>query len=216
MEQAPTAVSASVGFVTCEHALRPEGCLVRAVKLGFRQTKMILVVAGQPHCDCKEHSPGDELHPAAGCQPACMCDSPYWLRVGFCHLQMCLLGKTHLLGAKASVIKLENKPHVVEWLSGICELKELADTKTSTSLTQASVSLLRADLYLHPARPRRDLPALEQLEIMVGQPTCTISFRFMSNVSPPSQDPTSVIRSQWAGVTLVEVFLPTGTKEGVV
>lgn len=35
MEQASAAMSASVGFVTCEHALRAEGCLRRAVKLAF-------------------------------------------------------------------------------------------------------------------------------------------------------------------------------------
>lgn len=50
---------------------------------------------------------------------------------GLHHLQVCFLGKTHLLGAEASVIKLENKPRVVELLSGVCELKELADTKNS-------------------------------------------------------------------------------------
>lgn len=40
------------------------------------------MVAGQLHCDYKEHSPGNELHPAAGRHPAGMFDSPYRLEVG--------------------------------------------------------------------------------------------------------------------------------------
>lgn len=35
MEQASVAMSAPVGFVTCEHALCAEGCLRGAVKLAF-------------------------------------------------------------------------------------------------------------------------------------------------------------------------------------
>lgn len=35
MEQASAAMSASIGLVPCEHALRAEGCLRRAVKLAF-------------------------------------------------------------------------------------------------------------------------------------------------------------------------------------
>lgn len=79
----------------------------------------------------------------------------------------------------------------------------------STPLNQASLSLPRAGLYLHPERPR-------QGEIMQGQSACPISFRSMPKVPPPSQDPASVTPSQWAGVTLVGVFLLTETKEGVV
>lgn len=59
------------------------------------------------------------------------------------------------------MITLENKPHVVELLSGLCEVQELDDTKTMhylNPLTQASLSLLGAGLSQRPEVPRQGMP----------------------------------------------------------
>lgn len=73
------------------------------------------VVAGQLRYYCGGHSPGDGAHPAEAAtqrSPVTHLTGLMWLH----HLKLYVFGDSHPLGAKTSVIKLENKPHVVELL----------------------------------------------------------------------------------------------------